>query len=54
MGADAGCGSAVCDDGSYGPIEDSLFDNFFEGDYVVDVVDAFLLFNLAGWRGCVI
>ena len=41
----------VRDDGGYGPVEDSLFDDFFEGGYVVDIVDAFLLFNLAGWRG---
>ena len=54
MGANAGCGGAVRNDGSYGLVEDSLFDNFFEGGYVVDVVDAFLLFDLAGWRGCVV
>ncbi len=28
--------------------------NFFEGGDIVDVVDAFLLFDLAGWRGCVV
>ena len=35
-------------------MEDSLFDELFEGGDVVDVVDAFLLFDLAGWRGCVV
>ncbi len=52
--ADAGCGCAVRDDGWYGPVEDSLFDELFEGGDVDDVVDAFLLFDLAGWRGCVV
>jgi hypothetical protein len=27
-GADAGCGGAVRADGGYGPVEDSLFDDF--------------------------
>ncbi len=38
----------------YGPVEDSLFDKLFEGGYVVEVVDGFLHFDLAGWRGCVV
>ncbi len=43
------------DDGCYGPVEDSLFDNLFEGGYVVDIVDEFLLFDGGGvilsfWR----
>jgi hypothetical protein len=53
-GADAGCGGAVRDNGGYGPIEDSLLDEFFEGGYVGDIVDALLLFDLTRWRGCII
>jgi len=51
QGANAGHCSAVRGDGEYGAIEDSLFDDLFEGSDVVDVIDGFLHFDLAGWRG---
>ena len=53
-GANAGRCSTVPDDGGYGAIENSLFDDLFEGGYVVDVIDGFLHFDLAWWWGCVI
>ncbi len=53
-GANAGRCSTVRDDGCYGTVENSLFDDLFEGGDIVDVINGFLRFDLAGWRGCVI
>jgi len=53
-GANAGRCSAVRHDGGYGVFEHSLFDDLFKGGDVVDIIDGFLHFDLAWWRGCVI
>ncbi len=53
-GANTGRCGAVCNNGGYGAVENSLFDYLFDGGDVVDVIDDFLRFNLAGGWGCVI